>query len=234
MMIHLLVQFGRLHYLANFQRRIVITVGAGGRPSHWRLAVTGRAGDHMEKSKQEEIVEKCLVATLNRVLDFIKFAETKNGVLATLSSGWLVAIAGYFGSSKSAAPMLATAAMWATPFIALTAILSILSFFPKINLSSRTRLNSTHHLPNLLYFGDIAQLELDEYEAQVRNRYLSDNTNIVPAQYITDLCIQIAVTSDIAASKFALFRWSLISAASGLVIGFIGLVSFAFSHMGTK
>jgi hypothetical protein len=186
----------------------------------------------VDKIKQNEVVEKSLTANLARITDFIKFAETKNGALATLCSAWLVAIVTYIGASKPIPQPIATSIVWAAPFVVVAGATAILSFFPNVNLAALTRLNSTRHDTNLLFFGDIAKIDLDEFEKQVHARYLSDLDHEIPSEYLSDLCIQIAVTSRIAATKFNRFKWALISASVGLFILCVGIArAFVFGGM---
>lgn len=171
----------------------------------------------MSKNDQEEALDKILTGTLGRILDFIKFAEAKNGALVTLCSGWLIAIATMLSSEK-VVPYVKIASVLATPFFVVGAAVALWSFFPKINLQERTRLKSTRHKPNLLFFGDIAELEYDDYQTQVRNRYLAQPDRSISDDYLGDLCIQVAVVSEIAKSKFKAFEWALRIAGIGMAI----------------
>ncbi|WP_439360539.1 hypothetical protein [Bradyrhizobium sp. DASA03007] len=47
------------------------------------------------KDDQEDAFEKTLSTQLNRNIDFLKFAETKNAALLTFSSAWIMALSIY-------------------------------------------------------------------------------------------------------------------------------------------
>jgi hypothetical protein len=163
----------------------------------------------MAKNDQEEALDKVLTANLARIVDFVKFAEAKNGALATISSGWLIAIATLLSSGRPVPISLKSAMLYATPFLVIAGILAVVSFLPKVNLSSFTRLHSTKHKPNLLFFGDIAALGYDEYEEAVRKRYLAPNNRTITEDYLADLSVQIAVVSRIAMTKLRLFQCAM-------------------------
>jgi hypothetical protein len=163
----------------------------------------------MPRNEQEEALDKALTANLARIVDFLKFAEAKNGVVATISSGWLIAIVTLLSAEKPIPTSLRSALLYATPFLVVAGLLAIASFLPKIDLSTFTRLNSKQHNPNLLFFGDIAELAYDQYEVQIRKRYLATIDRTITDDYLADLSIQIAVVSRIARTKFRFFQWSM-------------------------
>ena len=194
---------------------------AAGQPGHTSSGWKGANGiARLDKLKKTELVEKALTANLARIIDYIKFAEAKNGALATLSSGWLVAIATQIANKAAMPQPIATAVTIFTGCVVAAGLLAISSFFPNFSLGKHTRLHSTRHDSNLLYFGDIANLTIDDYELQVRKRYLADDANMIPDEYMADICVQIAVTSRIAMIKYNRFKWALVSASIGLTILF--------------
>ncbi len=177
----------------------------------------------MAKDDQEEALEKILSGTLARVIEFNKFAEAKNGILATFSSGWVLALVGMLVSGKDTPKPFLAAAYLALPVFAISALLCIYSLLPKTKLPSFTRLQSTEHEPNLLYYGDIAALGLDDLKRLVLQHYMPAVGSSVTNRYISDLCIQIGVVSRIAIRKFDLFSTSLYFSVGALLMVFVAL-----------
>ncbi len=159
----------------------------------------------MAKDDQQEAFERVLSNTLARVLDNLKFAETKNAALLTFASAWIVASNNLiFGSSKAPSEVRIGTALSIAPLI-LAAIIAVKSFLPRLNL------NVLHKDPtgdkSLLYFGDIASFSPAAYKQRVLDRYMPPADKSATQAYLDDLAIQVAVISSITYRKFKLFRW---------------------------
>jgi len=184
------------------------------------------------KNDQEEAFEKVLSATLARVVDFLKYGEAKNALLATFSSGWVLALVGLLVSGKDVPSVFAKAAALALPTFGIATAICIYSILPKTNFSLFTRLNSTQHNPNLLFYGDIAAFDiLDDYETNVRKHYTPSAERSVADRYITDLCIQIAVNSQIVKRKFDLFNRALWFAGGGLAVMLVSTAMYSYNQV---
>lgn len=70
----------------------------------------------MAKNDQEEQFEKIMTANLARIVDFLKFAETKNAALLTFCSAWILAILGALASQKSLPEFLTAGLRLSLPF----------------------------------------------------------------------------------------------------------------------
>ena len=150
--------------------------------------------------KKTEAFEKLLSSNLNRVVDLLKFAEAKNGALLTFSSAWILGMIALY--SKSTPTLFGKAYFLGIGLFAVAAGMSIFSFIPRISLARfYTEVARSN---GLLFFGDIAKLDIDEFRNRSRERYLdsiSANEN-----YLDDLCVQIAINSKIARRKFLSFN----------------------------
>lgn len=159
----------------------------------------------MAKNDQQEAYEKLLSATLVRAIDFVKFAEAKNAALLTFSSAWILSsVTLVFGNSPLQAGGLKTAFIIALPLFILSAVVSVISFFP------RTALSRFHKDPErqkaLLYFGDAAEFSPASYRDRMHERYLPPDGCSATQNYLDDLAIQANVNSSIALRKFNFFK----------------------------
>lgn len=156
---------------------------------------------------------KIAEATLARVLDFLKFSEAKNAALVTFSSAWIIGLLSLLSSEKSLTSAIKSGISLSLPLFFVAATIGLISFLPRTNLRGFTRLQSTRHAPNLLYFNDISAMKLDDLRAQMELRYGNGGN-----EYLADLCIQIAVNSQIVSAKFAMFKWGMFIVIAALVI----------------
>jgi hypothetical protein len=166
------------------------------------------AGGRAEAEAQDAF-EKILSANLARVVDLIKFAETKNAALLTFSAFWILALINLLASGRALPDGFPEAFLFALPLFAISAFVCVLAFLPKIDLQHRHIANESYK--NLLFFSDIAQVALADYEAAARARYFPESRASGGAPgptYIRDLAREVAVNARIADRKFRLFHWA--------------------------
>jgi len=154
-----------------------------------------------------ENYEKLLSASLGRVTDWLKFSETKNAALLALTSGWTVASTNV-ALRKEGIP---SGYEWVLPlaiaFFLVAMVRLMLSFMPKISLpafliKSERRYRDT----NLLFYGDIAEVDLSDIAAYSEARYMPANKDSYRSEYLRDIAQQIRIISCIAEAKFKAFR----------------------------
>lgn len=173
--------------------------GSGG-----SMDASGRA-----ETERQDAFEKILSANLARVVDLIKFAETKNAALLTFSAFWILALINLLASGRALPDGFPEAFLLALPVFAVSAFTCVLAFLPKIDLQHRHIANESYK--NLLFFSDIAQVALADYEAAARARYFPDSQasgGTPGSAYIRDLAREVAVNARIADRKFRLFHWA--------------------------
>src|SRR5258707_9958962 len=126
----------------------------------------------MSADNGAEVFEKIMSANLQRAIDFLKYAEAKNGVLLTFGSAWILAIIGLLSNEKSLPVGIGAVLAISLPFFIAAAILAMLSFFPQMNWALFVRRRrAAQHPKNPLFFGDIASMTFSEFERSVRERY---------------------------------------------------------------
>ncbi|WP_455296589.1 Pycsar system effector family protein [Brucella pituitosa] len=159
----------------------------------------------MAKNDQEEAFERLLSNNHGRMIDFVKFAETKNAALLTFCSVWMGAIINFLKSPDTLPMGYSYAFVGALPLLAVAATISLASLLPRL-------LDQVHkredEYKNLLYFGDIAKGGVKDYPEMVEAIYSPEGDHSTTPTYIHDLCVQTAIQAKIARRKFRLFHWS--------------------------
>jgi hypothetical protein len=156
-----------------------------------------------------EAYEKILTANLQRAIDFVKFAETKNAALLALASAWVVASINIESSGKAIPSGFSTSVPLTLLVSVCAGCTAMISFLPKLHLPKFLGgRRAGPHPKNLLYFGDICTLPIKTLEQDLHARYLPDGKG-PRDEYIHDLIVQISVNSEIALRKMHLFLWGL-------------------------
>lgn len=164
----------------------------------------------MAKNDQEEAFDKILSANLQRVIEFLKYAEAKNGALLTLASVWGLAIINILAPERSISIPYRAALSLSLPFILVAVLIAIWSFSPRMHLPGFLGgRRAGPHPPNLLFFGDLRKLTVAEVEQQLKARYLPPEEHTTTDDYVHALAVQISVNSQIVRRKLVRFSWGL-------------------------
>lgn len=157
-----------------------------------------------------EAFEKLLISSLQRVIDFLKYAEAKNAALLTFTSAWLAVSINVIFSSSMDSTALKHGFGAAIPFFLIAGGAAIASFFPKLNLPGfHGGKHAGPHDKNLLYFGDIGGMTLKEFEPAIHRRYYPGDDHGPRDEYIHDLIVQIRVNSAITSAKMRCFKFGV-------------------------
>lgn len=170
----------------------------------------------MTKEERREAFGGALSATLTRVVDFLKFAETKNAALLTFASAWTFASINFLVGDRPPPGVVGGAFRLALPLFAIAAVVAVVSFLPRLNLK-RLHRDPAQEL-NLLYFGDIAAFDAAAFRSRVRDRYMPEAGQSVTEEYLDDLIVQISANSTIARQKYVMFNWGAALVLFALVI----------------
>jgi hypothetical protein len=174
------------------------------------------------KDDQQEALEKALSASLARIIDQVKFAETKNGALIAFNTAWTVAIANLLSRVDGPPAGYENVLRYAATLFLLSAFVALLSFLPRRKLDlfypKRDRPGRDY---NLIFFGDIVRCDISEVGDLMAARYLPKGNASASPEYLADLSNQICVNSHIASRKFTLF----LRAAALAFLG-MGLVAY--------
>ncbi len=182
------------------------SMDAGGRGAN---AGGTNTGGGVTSGGGQDGFERILSANLSRIVDLIKFAETKNAALLTFSAFWILALINLLASGRTLPAGFVGTFLVALPVFAVSAFVCVLAFVPKVDIQHRQAPGAGHVAQgdrNLLFFSDIARVQLSEYEAAARARYFPDATAAPGAAYMRDLAREVAVNARIADRKFRLFH----------------------------
>lgn len=179
----------------------------------------------MARNDQHDAFEKVLSANLTRIVDLIKFAETKNAALLTFAAFWILALINLLASGRALPDGFAGSFLISLPVFVAAAFVCVLAFLPRIDIQHREAADGRHK--NLLFFADIAEVPLAEFEAEARRRYCPDPGEALSAEYLRDLAREVATNARIARRKFHLFNW----AARILCLAIAILVAPALWHL---
>lgn len=141
----------------------------------------------------------------HKVVDMVKYAETKNALLLTFETGLA-----YFLFVNAQKPLsFQDPVVWIGIPVFLSIFITLISFVPNL------RRNKGDFGKNILFYGDIANTDKDDYLRII------DTKLETPNMYYKDLSNQIIQNSNIAKKKFCFFK---ISIAVLLVIPIIVII----------
>jgi hypothetical protein len=156
----------------------------------------------MAKNDQQESYERLLSASNGRMMELVRFAETKNAALLTFCSIWMGTIIATLRSQVELPMGYRAAFMIILPLLSVAALLSLTSFLPKFIHVQRP----TNETPNLLYFRDIANIGVAKFVDAAKERYFPPDDESATKEYLNDLAGQVAVQAIIANQKFKTFN----------------------------
>ena len=176
-------------------------------------------------------IEAQLSHLLDRVVDWLQFAESKNTGGIGLSSTALSVIVSFalFGPPL---PSLARIGLGVgSVALMLSLLLTVASFLPSTDLEKH--LVGERHRPtardNLLYYGHLARYEPRALVEAIAEQYFTQAANAyVPSKREVDLAAQIVTNARITVRKLALFRYSLLLFGFGVLIASAGMALAAF------
>lgn len=179
----------------------------------------------MVKRSEPENYDAAVIATVGRVADWLKFAEAKNAALLAFASAWIVGLINLLSSDKTLPRGFQTAAALALPLFAIAAVLTIVSLLPRLRPHKITGDPAAPR--NMLFFGDIADLELSEFRQTARKSHRTADGR-TSNDYVSDLENQAWINSRIAKRKYRLFNWGAIFTLVAMAILLIPALSLAY------
>jgi hypothetical protein len=173
-----------------------------------------------------KILEARLQTVLERVIDWLKYEEAKNGVLITLN-----------GVAAGLLPQWAGSCMqgWLSyvfKFCILAFLVSLLiglsSFYPKTDpqkvnehaAKKRRKAENDekeHWEPSVLFFKDLAGLKRDEYLKKLRSA-TAESGGGGATQLEMDYAGQIIVNAELTLFKISVFRWAFVITFAAIAV----------------
>lgn len=158
-------------------------------------------------------VDSKLNSILQMVVEWLKFAETKNGGAVGIGSGGFAIVIGFLQSAQLGTLPEVLLTLGAISFL-MTVVVSIASFSPRTDFGKlRARRDGTPHpADNLFYFGHIAKYSSRQLIESMVERYMPD-VDLEMKQVYLDLAAQVTINARITMWKLRLFN---------IAVGFFG------------
>lgn len=169
-----------------------------------------------------DIVDQ-LEFVFKNTVDFLKFAEAKNGVLIGFCGAAIFGLIKVVLDDHIKIGIAGTVYFYQL-FVALTCALSLalMSFVPQTKIGWMFGRLSSANRNNVIFFGEIRNLSPDKYIDELAESIGLENYH--PSKYESDMANQIVVNSAITYKKFNFFRfgvWALIGGIFTIPVGII-------------
>ena len=176
-------------------------------------------------------VETRLSDLLNRVIDWLKFAEAKNTGAVGLSSTGLGVIVTFLVAGPPIPTLAGVGLGVGAVALMLSLLLTVASFLPSTNLEKHLigERDRPSTRDNLLFYGHLARYEPRALVEAIAEMYFDhDGETYAPSKLAVDLAAQIVTNSRITVRKLALFRYSLLLFGFGVLIASAAMALAAF------
>ncbi len=165
---------------------------------------------------RDEAYVKVLSRSLDRIIDLQRFGETKNASLLAFSSVWIAGLVNLLLSDRHPPPGFRIAGSIALVLFITAALTAIASLLPRFVAAEPPVEGGDGAGPNLLFFGDIAQVPVATFVAEARQRYYAAEGCVATETLFADLSRQIAIVSQISMRKYRLFNRAAAAALLGI------------------
>lgn len=161
------------------------------------------------------------------ILDLLKFAEAKNGVLITVCGAGIWSILQIL-KDKSSFPEFRSILIFIMLVFLASLMISLGSFVAKTlnRTCEKGTINEVSEL-NLLFFGHICKLTPQEFLEGFYKKYAREKAYDYCTAYEKDLANQIVVNSEIVMKKYRLFNISITLLLVGLLFSIFGFIIIA-------
>jgi hypothetical protein len=176
-------------------------------------------------------VETRLSDLLNRVIDWLKFAETKNTGAVGLSSTGLGVIVTFLVAGPAIPTLAGVGLGVGAVALMVSLMLSVASFLPSTNLEKH--LMGERERPtardNLLFYGHLARYEPRALTMAIAEMYFDyEGEAYAPSKLAVDLAGQVITNARITVRKLAFFRYSLLLFGFGVLVASAAMALAAF------
>jgi hypothetical protein len=182
--------------------------------------------DAAASAKVMRDVEARLSDLLNRVIDWLKFAETKNTGAVGLSSAAVGVVISFALFGPSVYLGVGVGLGIGAICMGLSLLMSVASFLPSTNLERH--LTGPRERPkagdNLLYYGHLARYEPRALAIAVAEHYFDQpEQDIVPSKLAVDFAGQVITNSRITVRKLKFFQYSIILFGLGVLVSAVSM-----------
>lgn len=184
-----------------------------------------------------------LIAIFQIVVDWLKFAETKNGIFLAFLGTVIAVMVNCFSTITKVSISIKLGILISILLLCVSAIFCSLSFLPKTNIDrmilsidkyfiNHKKHNNIQDSDNFYYFGHLRKYKADELIDSIERLYFGAKPNEKHSKEDLDIANQIIINSQITSVKFRLFTislWFFILAI--LVILIVGLLFLVYLRL---
>lgn len=192
--------------------------------------VTGKAVAAAGRRPSDWDLESFLRFALLQVGDWVKFAEAKNTALLIADAGAFAALMA-IALREQTAGFFVSAYMWeAVVCVALGAVFGLVAFIPQLHVPAKHRRRARSGPLNLLFYGDVATLDPEEYMAALRAEFGESAACPLELEYAK----QIVDISRVALRKYRWFRIAAVATMSSIATPIPVLLLLGLSAFGRR
>jgi len=179
---------------------------------------------------RSDLLETKLFALLGMVNDWLKFAETKNGVVLTASGGALALLLNRVDGASSISTMTWVLGGTGGSCLLLSLLSGLLSFFPRTTaprLPKRSA-GAAADVDNLYYFGHLARYDAPLLAREINRRYLNAPDDAIGEAALA-LATQVVINARITLWKLNLFSFAVALFGAGFTLSMFGVAILALA-----
>lgn len=176
-------------------------------------------------------VELRLIDLLNRVNDWLKFAETKNTAAVGLSSTALGVIVTFLVAGPPVPTIAGVGLSLGAVTLMVSLMLTVASFLPTTNLEKQLVGKRAQPGPgdNLLFYGHLARYEPRGLARAIAEQYFAlSGDECEPSKFAIDIAGQVVINARIAVRKLEFFKYSLLLFGFGVLVASAAMAFAAF------
>lgn len=184
----------------------------------------------MTVAESREIEER-LISLLDRVNDWLKFAETKNTAAVGISSTALGVIVTFLVAGPSVPEIAGAGLTLGALTLMVSLMLAVASFLPSTNVETLLLGQRAQPAPgdNLLFYGHLARYEPGVLARTIAESYFQRvGDDAVPTKFALDVAGQVVINARITVRKLELFKYSLLLFGFGVLVAAAAMAFSAF------
>lgn len=162
--------------------------------------------------------------TLKQIVDWLKFAEAKNGALVALGCATIFGVLRIYSSTSIENTFITSYVASFTVFVATAIVISLTSFIPRITPPSWIKMPEKEQTDNPFFFGHACKYSKIKY-LELFNRYTESDSN-KESKLEVALCDQIVNNSRISFIKYRMFSVAVYLFLAGVITPFGALVLY--------
>jgi hypothetical protein len=176
-------------------------------------------------------IEDRLATLLDRVIDWLKFAEAKNTGAVGLSSTGLGVIVTFLVAGPPIPDLAGVGLGIGAVTLMVSLMLAVASFLPTTNLEKQLvgERDQPSQADNLLFYGHLARYEPKALTRAIAEMYFEhEGEGYAPSKLAIDLAGQVVTNARITVRKLALFKYSLLLFGFGVLVASAAMAMAAF------